>query len=620
MLDSPRSIVRGDGAAADAEALHRIALDLIAADDAGEIAGIALSAAARLLPVASASVWVQVDDAFECRGAIGDDDDRLTGLKIPAGAIDGPLPSETDVAVLVAGIAAAGELTALLRVTRPCAAGGFSDAEQESLRFVTDAAGAAIANVRRLSAARSEVEARARDLGVVTAMSREITATLDLDHVLRSAVNLASRVLRFDRGAIALYERGACDIRAVAGADGVDPRDAALKDLVVRAAWAAGSGERFYLSDRADPASDAERTFVHVFGADLERDRAASGLYLPLRDEEGVVGILLFEAERVDFASPRQRELAEILANQTTVAVRNAQLYRQVPMADTLGALVARKDAVLAIPRRRRALYAVAAAGVLAALTLIRWPLRVPGSEPVLRPLARADVRPTIAGVVDRVFVREGTAVDRGAPIVHLRDDELRARRDAASAAASAAERAAAMAAARGDAAAERLERLRLAVLRRESEVLGEQVGAALVRSPIAGVVLTARPEERVDTRVDAGDLLVTIGRTDSLELELGVDQADVSRVAVGDEVRLRVAALPQRTFAGRVSAIAPVAGSEDGGTRFRVRAVVPNDAALLRPGMAAYARVLTEPASALGRLLRDPLRALRLLLWRISP
>ena len=63
----------------------------------------------------------------------------------------------------------------------------------------------------------------------------------------------------------------------------------------MRAAWAAGLGESFFLSERTDPGSDAERMFVQVFGDDLERDGAMSGLYLPLKDEEGIVGILLFE-------------------------------------------------------------------------------------------------------------------------------------------------------------------------------------------------------------------------------------------------------------------------------------------------------------------------------------
>ena len=120
-----------------------------------------------------------------------------------------------------------------------------------------------------------------------------------------------------------------------------------LQDLAVRAAWAAGLGEAFYLSERTDPGSDAERTFVQIFGVDLERDGAMSGLYLPLKDDEGIVGILLFEASAADFASTRQRELAAILANQATVAVRNARLYHQVPLADAIGAFSAKRGRVL---------------------------------------------------------------------------------------------------------------------------------------------------------------------------------------------------------------------------------------------------------------------------------
>jgi Osmosensitive K+ channel histidine kinase len=77
-----------------------------------------------------------------------------------------------------------------------------------------------------------------------------------------------------------------------------------------------------------------------------------SGLYLPLRDEEGTVGILLFESTQPEFATPMQREIAAILANQTAVALRNAQLYAQVPLVDTLGALAAKKRAFMELPKR----------------------------------------------------------------------------------------------------------------------------------------------------------------------------------------------------------------------------------------------------------------------------
>lgn len=601
-----------------ADALHDATLDFLAANDAGEIAGKALAAARRVLTIDGASIWVPDGERIQCRGAIGESRELLSGKTILASLAGGPVDGEQDTAVIAAGIAVDGRLTAVLRVTRSLAThGGFNDAEQDALRRLTQSAGAAISSAMRLAATQRAADESARDLALITEMSREITSTLDLDRVLRTVVNLATRALTFDRGAIALYEHGVCDIRAVAGADGIDAKDPALQDLAVRAAWAAGLGESFYLSERSDPGSDAERLFVQIFGVDLERDGAMSGLYLPLKDEEGIVGILLFEADRPDFASPRQRELAAILANQATVAVRNARLYHQVPLADTIGALSARKAAILGMPRQRRIMYAASAALIIAALTLIRWPLRVGGTDPVFRPLVRADVRPTLAGVIDRVFVREGMTVDRGAPIAHLRDDGLRAERDAAAAATAAADRAAAIAASRGDAAEERLQRLRTDVLRRQADLLDEQIRSSVIRSPVRGVVLSPRPEERVGSRAEAGDLLAVVGRTDSLELEFGVDQRDVTRVHIGDEVRLRVAALPQHTFSGRVVSIAPLSSSASNDVSFPVRAIVANPDGLLRPGMAAFARVLTEPASVIWRLGRDPVRAVRLWWWR---
>ena len=140
----------------------------------------------------------------------------------------------------------------------------------------------------------------------------------------------------------------------------------------------------------------------------------------------------------------------------------------------------------------------------------------------------------------------------------------------------------------------------------------------SLVRAPVKGVVLTPRPEERVGSHAAAGDLLAVVGRTDSLEVEFGVDEHDITRVKSGDEVRMRISAMPQHTFSGRVSSVAPLASSDGGNVSFLVRGVVANSDGLLRPGMNGFARVLTEPASVAGRLLRDPVRAIRLWWWRM--
>ncbi len=583
--------------------LYECALAFAQAADLDALLQAVVERCCALLRADDAGLWLVDGGALELRAATRDGE--ISG----AFTVSEPLES-------------AGALVGRIDLAAGPARGDFDAADRALLHDLAPLAAAAFA---RLGAAAGTpaiappaADSRADELKLLLEISREITATLDLDRVLRSVVNLSARALTFDRAAVALYDKGVCDIRALAGQETINPKDPKILDLAARAAWVAGHGESFYMVDRQDPASDAERQLVQIFGQDLEADDVRSGLYLPLMDEEGTVGILLFESGKPEFATEEQREVAAILANQTAVALRNAQLYAQVPLVDTLGALAAKKRAFMELPKRRRQAYAAAALAVLVLLTLVQWPLRVSGAHPAFRPAALTEVRALVPGVIERVLVREGMPVARGAAIAQLRDVELRTARSAAAAAVVAADRAAALAASRGDPAEERSQRLRGETLRQEVALLDEELAAATIRAPIAGVVLTPRPEERVGAHLDAGDLMVTIGRTDSLELEFGIDQREIGRVAVGNEVRLRVNAMPQRTFVGRVTSLGPLPTDSAEQVTFPVRAAVANPDGLLRPGMAAYARVLTAPASVATRVLRTPVRWLRLLWWRM--
>jgi GAF domain-containing protein/biotin carboxyl carrier protein len=620
--------------------LHSISLELGASLDLDELLPKIFDRVLAALGAEGGSIWVADGDVLRCRIAVGGRGERLVGAEVPIGtgfigeaaqqqkttivtrahedprfhpSLEGSAESLA-LNVMATAMVARGETVGAIQVTNKVTGDGTFDERDRDLLEGLAAAGAVALRNAQLHAASK----RAGDLAVLLDISREITATLDLDRVLQSVVNLASRALSFDRAAVALYEKGRCDIRAVAGEETVDPKDPKLQDLVARTEWAAGRGEPLYLVERTAPGSDAERMFVTIFGQDLESDRVESGLYLPLKDEEGVLGVLVFESATADFATATQREVAAILANQTGVALRNAQLYHQVPMVDAIGALAAKREAFRAIPRRRVQIYAGIAALVLAGLVLVRWPLRVAGEDAAFRAMGFAPVRALVAGVVERIPVSEGSVVARGTPVAYLRATSLRADREATAADAAASDRLAALAASRGDASEERMHRLRGDALRREVALLDEEIELTTLRAPVPGVVLTPRVTERVGTSLEEGDELLTVGRTDSLELDFGVPQRDIGRVQPGQEVRLRVDAVPQRTFVGRVLAVAPVPSDSSGEVRYPVRALVANPDGALKPSMAAYVRVLTDPASAATRLFRGPLRWTRLFWWRI--
>lgn len=621
--------------------IHSISLEFSTSLDFDELLPRIFHRVLTALGAEGGSLWIAEGDLLCCRIAEGGAGQKLVGARMPIGtgfvgdvaqrprttivtrAVEDPryqprLDSGEVLAttVMATAMVAGGVTVGSIQVSNKLTGDGiFDQRDRELLEGLAASAATALRNAQLHT-----VEKRARDLALLLEISREITATLDLDRVLRSVVNLASKALAFDRGAVGLYQKGQCEIRAVAGQEKVEPKDPKLQDLMARAAWAAGHGEQLYLTDRTTPASDAERMFASVFGGDLEADGIESGLYLPLKDEEGILGVLVFESRTPEFATETQLELAAILANQTAVALRNAQLYHQVPMVDALGAIAARKKTLLALPRRKVQLYAAIAAMTLAALTLIRWPLRVAGSGAAFRPTALAQVRAQVPGVVERMLVQEGTRASRGTPLASLRATPLLSQRAATVAAIDATARSAALAASRGDAAEERLQQIRSVALRQELALLDEEIGLTVIRAPVSGTVLTPRLTEQVGAALDEGDLLLTMGRTDTLELEFGVGQRDIARVHPGQKTVLRVDALPQRTFAGWVTSVGQLPVDTGSSVRYPVRASVANPDGLLKPQMAAHARVLTNSASALDRLLRGPARWARLVGWKLRP
>ncbi|MFL5496729.1 MAG: efflux RND transporter periplasmic adaptor subunit [Gemmatimonadales bacterium] len=593
--------------------LHATGMELAASLDLDELLPLALERMRSAVGAEAGLLWMlDAEDMLRCRAGAGEIGDRLLGAQRPWLEVAEP-PSAAVGTTLVAPLVVGNERVGIIQLSEKTGSSSFDRNDRELLDDLAPVAAIALRNARVHSAGK-----RAEDITLILEISREIGSTLDLDRVLRSVVNLASRALTFDRGAVGLYDKGKCEIRAVAGQEHVDPKDPGLQDLIARAGWAAGRGETLYLSDRGAPTSDAERMFLTIFGPDLETDGVESGLYLALKDEEGILGVLMFESRTPDFATENQRGLLMILANQTAVALRNAQLYNQVPMVDAIGAIAAKKQALLALPKRRVQLYAGGGLALLAALTLIRWPLRVPGAQPTFRPRSLATVRALVPGVVERVLVGEGALVGRGAPLATLRATRLAADREATAAEAGTAQRQAAQAAARGDAAEERLQRDRAEALQREVAILDQELALTTIRAPVSGVVLTPHPGERAGAFLEEGDLLVTLGRIDTLELEFGVDQTDIALVRPGQEVRLRVDALPQRTLIGRVSSVGQLPIDTAGSVRYPVRAAVPNPDGVLKPDMTAYVRVLTGPASTATRLLRGPFRWVRLTWWRL--
>ena len=282
--------------------------------------------------------------------------------------------------------------------------------------------------VRALRTARQhEAEKKVEELDALLAVSREITSTLDLDKVMQTVVNATAALIAYDRCGIAIQEKGKLRLGAISGSTEVDRKDPDARRMEELLQWVYLSGTDTAVTQTEDGEITADRPETEEkFRALFQETGLRSFFGVLLKDEEGKLGVLGFESREPLAFDEGTRDLLSILVNQATVAVRNAQLYRQVPLAGFWKPLLEKKRRLGAVPDSRRRRWAIGIAVALLALCILPWPLRIAAPARVL-PGRRASVTSLVDGVVASVLRREGDRVHAGEVIATLKDESYAA-------------------------------------------------------------------------------------------------------------------------------------------------------------------------------------------------
>jgi RND family efflux transporter MFP subunit len=300
-----------------------------------------------------------------------------------------------------------------------------------------------------------------------------------------------------------------------------------------------------------------------------------------------------------------------ILANQTTVAIRNAELYQQIPMIGMVQPLISKARKSTSNRRRLVRRLAIAAA-ILAFGFLIPLPAWVSGDASI-RPAALVPVRAGTEGSLESILVTEGDLVTEGQLLGRLRPDEIELQLEQVRAAALRARAEASKARLAGDLATYRGRQATLTELLERETFLTNELGRTELRAPGPGVVLTKDLHLRAGDRLRRGEALLEMADLETMEIQVHVDGKDVPRLEVGGPARFKVHAYPDRTFRGEVARIAPAA---DARGRFRVVVRAENADAALRPGMTGRAHLETPNRPLLVSWLSPIGRSLRLKFW----
>ena len=205
------------------------------------------------------------------------------------------------------------------------------------------------------------------------------------------------------------------------------------------------------------------------------------------------------------------------------------------------------------------------------------------------------DLRPEVEGRVVGILVAEGTEVAKGAPVLQVDDQELRAQ--------------VARAAADADLARQALDRTRQLMQQNASstsdlekaeaqarstqaqlDLLKLRLDRTTVTAPFAGVV--GQRYVSLGDYVNTTTKLVSLQTVNPQRAVVQVPERFAEDVHPGQTVKFTVAALPGRTFAGVVDFVDPVVQLP--GRTVLVKARVPNESRVLRSGMFIEANLVT--------------------------
>ncbi len=523
------------------------------------------------------------DERLQIRNAVWDAD---TGIPPVSSALVVPLLQDE---------AEIGVLEAINKEDRP-----FDEDDQFFFTSMAETVSSALKNASLLLS-----ERKLEILEALVRVSSEITSTLRLDRLLQIIVNSPQNVLPYELCAIALDNRGRLQLKAVSGMSSLPMGDAQVERLKELVHWLSSQPDSLHLQQH----EEAEGESNSDLPADVLRHFSQSGaraLYsLPLTDDQGRVGLLLYESSDPDFLALQHTEMIKVLAAQATVAIRNALLYREVPLISLIEPLVQKRAALLRSNRGRGLTFATLAAALVLILVFCPLPMRVTGNA-VVAPQHLVTVAAPVDGNVEAVFAHEGQRVAAGDELGALNDWQSRTELSAAEAkyqeAVLVMEGDLAHAAPQAGADSAQAQ-----YLRSEADRAHARLDSAKLRSPIAGVVVTPNLQNLAGQHLDAGAPFAQVLEINSAVVQIAISERDAMLLSAGQPAAIKLDSYPQRTWRAPVSVVSPQATAGDGERTFNVEVPVQNADGTLRAGMIGRGKVFIGWRPAGYVLLRGP-------------
>ena len=488
--------------------------------------------------------------------------------------------------LLLAPIIDRGSLVGVVEVVNKLDGHPFDDDDLFTLMSLSDTASNALHNASLLTA-----ERKVEILETLNTVSHEITSTLNLERMLQTIVNAPQAVIPYERAGLALEKNGRFRLSAVTGLTQVNtdaPEIAPLNEVLQ---WAALSSEVVHIRQHGDEI-DADREETLAKFRKYFSESGMRGFYaMPLNDDTGRVGMLCLESSEPDFLSPAHLEILDLIASQATVALRNAQMYKEVPFISFLEPVMVRKIKFMAMEKRRRTIITAASVAALIFLVAVPLPLRVDGTA-IVAPVRRAQIQPEVEGVISKVLVAEGQHVNEGQVLATMESWNARSAIAEAQSKYQSSLLHMNHALASNDGSVAGAQKVQVEYWRGELDRAQTLLEKSQLRSPIDGVVSTPHVENFVGRKLGPGDSFAEVMDNSREIVDVAVDDDDAGLLKVGQKASVKLNSYPTKTFHGEVAVISPKAENVHEAPFFYSRVLLANPDGAIRSGMEGRGKI----------------------------
>jgi multidrug efflux pump subunit AcrA (membrane-fusion protein) len=385
----------------------------------------------------------------------------------------------------------------------------------------------------------------------------DTAGSLDPKEVAKLTANYGRDLIGCERCSLLLLRGEHWEVAAVSGQETVEPKSSMVKSMTAfveahaKPEWVV-LRRKVLLPPVSTPAMDAEPVGSEIPTAvpeprdvDLaffELSQAASVAIAPLLDrEKRLIGALFGEStgEHYFDSAPGAKEppatarITEWIATHASRSWEAAEDYHSLPLLTLTRGLRGARRQITGPERRRFLLKWSVAAGLALGVALYPKKDRVDGACS-LTAQHRAAVVSEVPGRIEKILVREGTALKKGDPIAQLdtrrietdlaanEQEKLRIRADMERSRAT------------GDESNARMAQLQINLTEQNEKKLRADLEAATLRSPIDGVVLTKEIELHTGEYLQPGVVFAEVANLGTWELQIEVNEKEIGRVEKG--------------------------------------------------------------------------------------